>query len=60
MDIRCDGNKLHAQIVDGFLEVRCRSQFCGYKSGVIIIHRFDLVSGKLVKTDPYSEPRKEA
>jgi hypothetical protein len=45
-EARCDG-KLHGEIIDGrYFEVKCRSRWCGYRSGVVVIHRFNIETGE--------------
>lgn len=56
MDLRCKGNKLHAIISDGKLEVRCDSRWCGKRPGVVIIHRFSIVTGELMDTLTFKSP----
>lgn len=60
-ELRCD-NKLHGIIVEpSVIEVRCGSRFCGAGKDVVVLHRFDVVTGKLIKTERFKEPnqRKE-
>lgn len=53
--MRCD-HALHGIInSDGLLEVKCRSSFCGRKKGVVVIHRFDPLTGELVETKRYKD-----
>lgn len=61
-ELRCGGNILHGLVVDeeepkaqGVIEFRCRSQFCGKRAGVVVLHRFDLSTGECV-THRYLEP----
>lgn len=58
-ELRCKGNKLFGIVVDGkasgILEVRCNSQFCGKRQGVVVLHHFDLDTGDL-DTRRYREP----
>lgn len=55
MDLRCR-YKLHARVIDGRIEVRCRSTFCGHQPGVIVLHQFDPVTGLLVQTLKFRDP----
>jgi hypothetical protein len=56
VSLRC--HKLHGLIRDGeVLEVKCNSRFCGAEPGVVVLHHFDLVTGDLVKTLRFKEPR---
>lgn len=54
MELRCD-NILHGVLNDGLVEFKCRSRFCGSGPGVVIIHRFDPISGRLVDTKRYKD-----
>lgn len=56
MDLRCDSGVLHGKAELGFLEVSCKSRFCGKVSGVVVIHRFEVETGKLVGTFKFSNP----
>lgn len=56
MELRCPQGKLFGLVVDGLLEVRCRSKFCGDAPGVVIIHRFDLVTGETRETRHFKDP----
>lgn len=54
-ELRC-GSTMHAKL-DGFhLKVRCGRRSCGAKRGVVIIHTFDLNTGKLIDTTGYADP----
>jgi hypothetical protein len=55
MDLRCEFKK-HAELLDGALEVKCRSSLCGARSGAVVIHRFDVHSGALLETLRFAEP----
>jgi hypothetical protein len=54
MELRCE-HKLHGVIHDGLIEVKCKSALCGSRSGVVIIHRFDPITGVLVDTKQYKD-----
>jgi hypothetical protein len=54
-DVRCAAKK-HAQIVEGHLEVRCQSRFCGKRPGVVVLHRFRLTDGELLSTQLFRDP----
>lgn len=59
MDVRCQ-NKKHGELVEpGLLEVKCDSRFCGAGPGVTVIHRFDTITGQLIDTLKFKDPRKE-
>jgi hypothetical protein len=46
MDVRCQ-NKKHGEILDGVIEIKCSSRFCGAGSGVVVIHRWTLTGERL-------------
>lgn len=54
MDVRCP-NKKHAELVNGIIEVKCQSSFCGAARGVVVLHRFNL-SGELLETKRFRDP----
>lgn len=61
MDLRCPNGKLHGKIIDkatGELDVACDNRLCGKRAGVVVIHRFDLSTGKVIKTKQYQDPAK--
>lgn len=55
-NLRCDGPQLHGVLGENFIEVACKNVRCGKRAGVLVIHRFDLPSGKLVSTRKYKDP----
>lgn len=58
VELRCD-KRLHGVLTDdGVLEVSCRSALCGHRDGVVVIHRFDTVTGELIGTKFYKDPSK--
>lgn len=55
VDLRC-ASRLHGVLVrQGVLEVRCQSRFCGKRKGVVILHQFELDTGKLIDTKEYKD-----
>jgi hypothetical protein len=58
-ELRCESKKHGVVIDDHTVEVKCDSRFCGARSGVIVLHRFDLTTGKLVGTHRYKEIRRK-
>lgn len=55
-ELRCD-SKLHGILRDGaILEVKCGSRLCGHKPGVVVLHRFNARTGKLIETRKYKDP----
>lgn len=58
-ELRCD-YKLHGIIVEeGVMEVRCGSEFCGSKGGVVVLHRFDVATGELIDTKRFKDPNRK-
>lgn len=55
MELRCESKK-HGEMDGEFLEVQCRSRFCGYRPGIVVIHRFDVRTGDLKNTRLFREP----
>jgi hypothetical protein len=56
-ELRCGGGVLFGILEDGVLEVKCRERHhCGVRAGVVIIHRFDAVTGNLLDTKEYRDP----
>lgn len=61
MKLRCDRSGVLFGIADeatGTLEVACRGKRCGHGPGIVVIHRFDLSNGKVLKTMRFSDPAK--
>jgi hypothetical protein len=56
-ELRCGGN-MHGKldIVNGKLEVKCRRRGCGAKRGVVVLHTFELSTGKMVGTRKFADP----
>lgn len=54
MELRCE-HKLHGVARDGVIEVKCKSALCGHKPGVVVIHRFNPVTGELLETKRYKD-----
>lgn len=59
MELRCD-HRLHGHIDEGVIEFSCRSRLCGKRPGVVVIHRFDVTTGKLIETRRFRDPVKES
>lgn len=57
MDLRCE-HKLHGIVNHGVLEVMCRSALCGKRSGVVVMHFFDLHDGTMT-TKKFKEPQQK-
>jgi hypothetical protein len=58
-DLRCDSKKFGELLDDSVIEVKCSSKFCGASAGLVILHRFDLRTGKLMETLRFREPDRE-
>lgn len=57
IEFRCPEGKLFGMLVDGLLEVKCQSKFCGHTAGVVVIHRFNLVTGETLETRHFRDPQ---
>jgi hypothetical protein len=57
-ELRCDNNIKFGELdrEDHVLEVKCRSRRCGAEPGVVVVHGFDLESGKLLGTRKFRDP----
>lgn len=56
MEMRCD-NRLHGLLdQEGHLEIKCRDRYCGAGSGFVVLHKFDVGTGKLLYTTRYKDP----
>lgn len=54
--VRCRG-KRHAILIDeSTLEVKCDSRVCGAGPGVIVLHRFDIATGREKETLKFKDP----
>lgn len=57
-ELRC-GNTMHGRMLDETrLEVKCHRRACGHVSGVVVLHVFDTMTGKLLETKKYADPQK--
>ena len=57
IELRCDAKKFGELFTeDDVLEVKCNSRFCGAEPGVVVIHGFDMATGKLVGTERFRDP----
>lgn len=55
MEIRCENGIKFGEVVDGILEVKCRSSRCGHSAGVVVIHRFSLETGDFLETKRFKD-----
>lgn len=56
MDLRCPNGIKFAVLTDEYVEFKCRSTRCGAEAGVVVLHRFSLRTGDLIKTLRFREP----
>jgi hypothetical protein len=56
MDLRCDNGILFGRLEDDVVEVKCRSRRCGYEPGVVVLHRFSVLTGELKGTNLFKDP----
>lgn len=55
MDLRCE-HKKHGEIIEGILEIKCSSRFCGAGNGVVVIHRWDAFNGGRLDDKRFAVP----
>ncbi|QPX62566.1 hypothetical protein SEA_WOLLYPOG_13 [Arthrobacter phage Wollypog] len=55
-ELRCPNEILFGVLDDGVIEVKCRSSRCGARAGVVILHRFDTHTGRLLGTRSFKDP----
>jgi hypothetical protein len=53
-ELRCPHKKF-GELLDGVIEIKCGSRFCGAEPGVIVLHQFDR-QGKLTGTRKLADP----
>lgn len=55
--LRCD-SKLHGILspASDMVEFKCRSVFCGARSGIVVLHQFSTETGEMVGTVRYRQP----
>jgi len=54
-EFRC-ASRVHGVMVrPGVMEYRCHSRYCGKRSGVVVVHWFDVDTGKLLDTKEYRD-----
>ena len=56
-EVRCTGKLLFIITDEGLWEVKCTSYKCGAQDGVVVFHRFDPLTGELVKTMKYRDAK---
>lgn len=55
---RCKGKPHFRMISPEVWEVKCDSRVCGAEGGVIVLHRFSTVDGRLIQTLKFRDPMK--
>lgn len=55
MDLRCE-HKKHGELGDGILAIKCRRPQCGAGPGVVVIHRWDALTGEFLDTQRFRDP----
>lgn len=58
MEIRCENGIKFGEVIGearGIIEVKCRSSRCGHETGVVVLHRFSLVTGELLTTKKFRD-----
>jgi hypothetical protein len=58
IEVRCDNEIKFGELYpeDGVLEVKCKSKRCGAGPGIVVVHGFDVETGKLLGTELFREP----
>ncbi len=57
-ELRC-GSTMHARMLDQTtLEVKCKRRACGHAPGVVVLHTFDITTGRLMGTRKFADPQK--
>lgn len=55
-ELRCPNRILFGVLDDRIIEVKCKSNRCGARAGVVILHRFDADSGNFLETKVFLDP----
>lgn len=60
VELRCEHKILFGVLYSeqGVVEFKCRSARCGARPGAVVIHRFDVHTGVLLKTYKFKDPGK--
>jgi hypothetical protein len=56
MELRCENRLQGVLRPDGKLEIKCRDRYCGAASGFVVLHTFDVETGKLLYTERFKDP----
>lgn len=56
-ELRCP-NKMHGDLdeVASTVTMKCSNNRCGAHSGVVVLHKFDLLTGDLIETKVFKDP----
>jgi hypothetical protein len=59
-ELRCSGT-MHGKLdlENRKLEVKCGRRGCGAKRGVVVLHIFDLSTGRMIGTRKFADPNKK-
>lgn len=59
-ELRCGGT-MHGILSDDsrYLEVKCKRRSCGSVPGVVVLHTFELATGRMVSTQKFKDPGKD-
>lgn len=59
MDLRCE-SKLHGvAVAHNVIEISCNSRFCGASSDVLVLHKFNTLTGEVISTRRYKKPKED-
>ncbi len=58
IDLRCPGKRQAIRLPNGLIEVKCDSRICGAGAGVVVLHRFDPMTGNLIETKQFKSPNR--
>lgn len=56
IELRCENKILFGMLGDGVLEVKCRSNRCGARPGIVVLHRFSALDGSALGTRMFKDP----
>lgn len=55
-ELRCPNRILFGVLDDRVIEVKCKSNRCGARAGVVILHRFNADTGDFLETKVFRDP----
>lgn len=56
--MRCASGILHGVVEGDVIEVSCKSNLCGKRKGVLVLHRFNTQTGELISTSIFKQPER--